>query len=149
VKRLVGTIWADVTQFVNVFGPSGTRSSKPAPAPSQVQVQASKAPEAVIDAINSSIGFGLSIRNVYVARSEAHKKAYFIAGEFVGPGANGQVGVWLKTGEIDGPGMYFSVDGFADEFSVFPYARETAIKATIYDPPARQLKRFVQDQVKK
>jgi hypothetical protein len=90
---------------------------------------------------------GLTVRNAYQARSESHERLYFVAAEFVGPGTDGEVGVWAHFGTPEDPGITMSVNGYAHTFCVCPEGQGTAARVTMDDPPAYELMRFVEKRV--
>ena len=114
-----------------------------------INVQAEPATSAQIDRISSGIENGFRIRNAHTARSDAHQNAFFVAAELVGPGANGEVAVWLHLRTPQDPGLLMSVDGYAKEFSDWPDASRTRAEATMSDKPARDLKRYVERIVRR
>lgn len=71
-------------------------------------------------------------------RSGAHQDAYFVAAEITGPGMDGTQGVWFKTGALGEPGMIFSVDNVAKEFSQLGDASRTVAQATMGDAGASE-----------
>ena len=128
------------TYFFGQSGYDGQTDIRP-------QVEASPAPASLIDDISSGLQKGFTLRHVYTAHSKVHKRAYFIAGELVGPGASGQVAVWWRTGVPEGGGLLFSVNEYAKGFSDFGDGSTTKAAVTMSDPPARKLQGFVNKMV--
>lgn len=88
---------------------------------------------------------GLSLRKAYSAKIQAARETatgYFVAGEIVGSG--GFVGVWWHGGTPDSPGMVMAVDHIADEACVCRWVRNTKSAVSMNDPPAKELKKYVE-----
>jgi len=111
-------------------------------------IQAEPATSTQIDKISSGLERGFRVRDAHTAKSEAHQSAYFVAAELVGPGANGEVAVWLHLRTPQDPGLLMSVDGYAKEFSDWPDASKTKASATMSDKPAQALQQYVESRVR-
>lgn len=91
-------------------------------------------PQALLDAIASGeeagVG-GLRLSKGYAVQSKDFKKVYVIAAEITAPGVSGEQGVWASNSlESGGGGLILSVDGFAQQFTVWPDADKTDAKIT-------------------
>ena len=139
---ITGPIWW-------LSSPSG-RAASSSSTPATQQRTFPAATRTQVDRVNAFVeeGSGLTIRNAYSAKSEAHESVYFVAAEIVGPEAAGQVGVWAHAGTPGAPGLTMSVNGYAHDFCVCPEGPGTAAAITMNDPPASDLLRFVRQRVR-
>lgn len=93
--------------------------------------------QAVLDAIAAGAqdGTGLALTEGAAYRSPDHEKVYLVAATFTATGVEDQVGVWA-TNSIDpaSPGIMMSVDGMAQQFTVWPVAEDTDAAISPADP---------------
>lgn len=84
-----------------------------------------------------------SVRSGSAVKSEDYVNAYFVAAKVYGPGIENGIGpgVWFITGDKDSPGLVFSVDSYAKEFSDFGHADRTDAEATMGSDGAREAER--------
>lgn len=92
----------------------------------------SKEPEAfdcepVPDALLAAIADGaepgvgkLRLTEGAAVRAPGYKQVYLIAAEMKAPGVDGEQGVWASNSLKPGGGIIIAVDGFAQEFTVWP-----------------------------
>lgn len=87
-----------------------------------------------------------SVRTGSAVKSKDYANAYFVAAKIYGPGIEEGVGpgVWFITGDPDSPGLIFSVNGYAEEFSDFGHADRTDAAATMGSDGAREAERCAQ-----
>jgi hypothetical protein len=105
-------------------------------------------PASVTEALQAALQVegGGGLEEAAAVRSGAHENATFVSARITGPGLPpAAVGVWLKTGSLEGPGLYFSVNSTAKAFSVFPDAATTDTQATMADPGAEDALRCVME----
>lgn len=78
----------------------------------------------------------------WALKSRIHNNAYYVAGTVVGPGIeDGELGIWIISGDKESPGLINSVNGVARTFSpVIPYAGETGFETTIADEDPKLLR---------
>ena len=134
----------------------------PAPPMSEEELAVgTPASQLIVDRINAFMEDGLSVEMVYTAPSQRLVeqlrqrlvRAYFVAGRVQGRGPQ-DVGVWIILGTSDEddvllrPGITMSVNSVAKTVSVAPDASTTASEVTMLDPPARDLYRYVESQVR-
>jgi len=71
--------------------------------------------------VKSGLLGNLKIVKFAALKSTSHKKAWYVGALLTGPGlGNGEVGVWLISGDKKSPGMIKGVGGIAGQFSEFP-----------------------------
>ncbi len=93
---------------------------------------------------------GLDSRNAVhsgiAVKSEDFVNAWFVAAIVYGPGIEDGAGpgVWYVTGDKDAPGLIFSVNTYAKEFSDFGHADRTQAGASMGDDGAREAERCAQ-----
>lgn len=85
------------------------------------------APAILLDSIAEglTVNGGGDLSNGWTVRSDDYQQAYFVAAEITGPGMDGSVGLWV-TNNIDSPGLLYSVNGMAKEFSQWGDGANTA-----------------------
>jgi hypothetical protein len=91
---------------------------------------------------------GFTLDHAYVVRSQAHQNASFFAARIAGVRPEPAVGVWLLSGSSDSPGLTLSVNAYAKEFSVAPDGAKSQAEVSMADPPASDLQRFVESQLR-
>lgn len=88
-----------------------------APAPSPEPSACAPARPALVSAIATGLEDGLSLRNGQVVRSGDYERVYMVAAVIEGPGFDGgEAAVWA-TNRANDPGLIYSVDALAAEFS--------------------------------
>ena len=115
-------------------------------APGGPPVDAAPAPETQFRHVSGFLKPGYRLQHAWATRSRAHQSAYLFAAQIVGQPASG-VGVWLIAGTPDSPGLTLSVDVDAKEFSEAPDGSTSKAQATMADPGAAELQRWVESQV--
>ena len=92
---------------------------------------------AVLEAIAAGAqdGTGLALAEGVAYKSPNHENVYLVAATFTATGVEDQVGVWA-TNSIDpaSPGIMMSVDGMAQQFTVWPVAEDTDAAISPADP---------------
>jgi hypothetical protein len=89
-------------------------------------------PGRVVRAINAGARHGVRVERAAAYRSHAFENVYAIAGELAGPGVNGEVAVWAKSGNPRQlGGLILAVDAVAQEFSDWPAADTTDAAMTV------------------
>lgn len=82
-------------------------------------------------------------------KSGSHENAWFISAEIQGSSIEGRgdIGTWLKTGDLGEDGFWLSVDGTAKQFTDFGHAekRDGEVVATMSDPGAEESRKCVED----
>ena len=101
--------------------------------------------ESVPNKVISALEGGLEITDgklsgVSAVKSNAFEEVYFIAAELNGLGLedNGDIVIFAKTGLLTDSGMYFSINGLAKSFSVFPSGADSKANITIIDDSAKE-----------
>lgn len=106
------------------------------------------ASQAQLQHVSGFLKPGYTLDHAYVAPSQAHQNATFFAARIVGARPEPAVGIWLVSGSFDSPGLTLSVDVYAKEFSVAPDGATTKFEVSMADPPASDLQRFVESQLR-
>ena len=101
---------------------------------------ASKAQRSIIQA---ALGNQYPISKIAVVKSGNHSKAYYVGAIFHADGVGNVTGIWLVGGTKDAPSLVFSVDGAAHQFSGMRKASKTKAYASIADPEAKALKKYL------
>jgi hypothetical protein len=90
--------------------------------------------------INNSPGTTITHTAAYVAGDRA--EVWFIAGELAGTGIDpgSAIGLWAMNANPDGTGsgLTIAVDGFADQFTDWPYGPDTSFEITSFEPGAQE-----------
>lgn len=83
---------------------------------------------------------GNYVTEAYAVKSNDFERVYFVAAYIYGDGMEDGVGpgVWAKSGELDGPGLFFSIDGFANEFSSWGDGGSTDAQLSQIDDGAQE-----------
>lgn len=82
-----------------------------------------------------------TLRNAYGVKSADYSDVWFIAAEIDGPGmeGDGEVGIWVKNGSLQTfEGLTMSVDGIANNMSVWPDGRTASVKVSRNDDGAQE-----------
>lgn len=95
---------------------------------------------AIVDGL--TVQGGGSISGAGAVRSGAHQRAWYVAARITGAGMDGAIGVWA-TNDLDNPGLLFSVDNIANEFSTWGDGRTTDAEFSMSDPGARESRNCV------
>jgi len=90
--------------------------------------------------IQSALGEEYPISKGLTVRSRRFPDWYYVGASFFVQGVGQEVGIWIISGPTDKPGLMFSVDGFASEFSGMGEASRTKLGASVVDEEARALK---------
>ncbi len=101
---------------------------------------ASKAQRNIIQA---ALGDRYPIIKMAVVKSGNHGNAYYVGAVFRAQGVEDMTGIWLVGGDKDSPNLVYSVDGVAHQFSGMRKASETKAYASIVDPEARALRKYL------
>lgn len=112
------------------------------------------APQLIIDHINAFMEDGFSVDTVHTAPSlelveglrQVRGPAQFVAGLVQGPGVENHVGVWIILGTLEQPGITLSVNDVAKTRSVAPDASTTDAQVRMSDPPAMDLRNYVESR---
>jgi len=84
------------------------------------------------------------IGKVYVVKSNDYENVYFCATRLSGPGiSNDCIGVWSISGDKNNPGMIFSVNGIAKEFSDYPDGSKTQANITMSGDGADLAEKYI------
>ena len=132
MKRLGGFVVAAVVAcfFVSVAGAGGivVESASPQQVAMLAAVLGDKYP--VVDSV--------------AVKSGQHGGAYYVGANFLAEGLAGKTtGVWLMGGSKSAPGLIFSVDGAAYQFSGMRRASETKAAAYISDPECKAIRKYL------
>jgi hypothetical protein len=96
-------------------------------------------PEAVRESVAALTSrSGGEIERAFIVPSGAHENAHFIAALITRPGADEKYPVWLKTGDLEGPGVLLPVNGAAIEFSAATGVTSDEATATMQTPGAQE-----------
>jgi hypothetical protein len=71
----------------------------------------------------------LQPKSVYAVKSEDYKSVYFIAGKT----ENGEIGVWSSNSVKAGEGMIMAAETYSVAISVWPDARKSRAKLSMFD----------------
>lgn len=72
---------------------------------------------------------GITFSSGAAVKSEDYSEVYMIAGRFTVPGVKQpQVGIWASNSLAADQGVLLAVDGFAEQFTVWPDADDSAAK---------------------
>jgi len=89
------------------------------------------------------------IGKIFVVKSNDFEKVYFIATRLSGPGISDDcIGVWAISGDKNDPGMIFSVNGIAKEFSDYPAGNKTTTNVTMSDDGADLVEKYILNRKK-
>lgn len=111
----------------------GIVASMDTEAPAAATPACEPVPDVYRETLIAGLSEGRALGRLSAVRSGAHQNAYFVAGQIKG---TGQVAVWFKTGGLGDPGLTFSVDARALEYSGWGDASTTDAEATMSDPGA-------------
>lgn len=116
--------------------PAPATVETPVPAESTATLDCNPVEQHVLDRIGSGAeeGTGLQMVRGSAYRSPNHEKVWFVAGEFSITGAGNQTGVWVTNSLEPSGGITMAVDGFAQEFTVWPDADTTDAAISAADP---------------
>lgn len=92
-----------------------------------------------VELIKAVLGPKYPVVKTAAVRSGNHGNAYYVGAKFAAEGAGTITGVWLMGGSKGAPGMVFSVDGGAYQFSGMRRASETKAAAYTTDQECRAL----------
>jgi hypothetical protein len=114
-------------------GDNRTESPQVTGPPTTVTGRCEKVSSALLNAIAEGLtvsGSG-TLRGGYAVKSKDFSKVYMVAADIQGTGMEGdnEIGVWA-TNSLDGAGLIFAVDGFAQEFSDWGHGDETDANIT-------------------
>lgn len=131
-RLLIGTLLLTVA-----CSGGGSTSAKSTPGPCVAVSQA------MLDGIAS--GAEKSVGTVKLSRGEAVKspdfdKVYFIAAHLSAPGVKDEVAVWSSNSLAPGGGLILAVDGYAQQFTVWPDADKSSAKISKADPSVGRAK---------
>lgn len=107
--------------------------------PLKIEV-ASKAQRNIIQA---ALGDQYPVSKIAVVKSGKHGKAYYVGAVFHAIGVGNITGVWLVWGEKNAPGLVFSVDGAAHQFSGMRKASKTKGAAYVFDEECKILQKYL------
>lgn len=72
---------------------------------------------------------GITFSSGAAVKSEDYSEVYMIAGRFTVPGVDQpQVGIWASNALAPNEGVILAVDAFAEQFTVWPDAEDSAAK---------------------
>lgn len=119
----------------NTVRPTNTPSPTETPQPQRSE-RCIPASEAQLDGIRNGIKDidpNNDIVDGWAVRSNDFERVYIVAAEIHGAGIRpGEaIGVWAISGDLDSPGLFLAVDGFAKGFSPYPDASKTTAEITI------------------
>lgn len=120
---------SDTTEGPAKAAPANTEEK--APADNCLKVSAAMA-EAIGSGEESGVGMKPGV--IAAVKSPDFAKVYFIAMKFGASGIDDQVGVWASNSVKPGGGILMSVDGFAQQFTVWPNADGTDAAISKADP---------------
>lgn len=103
-----------------------------------------QASESQKNLIQAALGDQYLISKIAAIKSGSHGKAYYVGAVFNAVGVGNVTGIWLVGGEKDKPSLVYSVDGDAHQFSGMRKASETKAYATIADPEAKALEKYLE-----
>ena len=74
----------------------------------------------------------------FAVQSDDFEQVHFVAAQITGPELDGIVGVWAISGTPDKPGLIYSVNGYAHQFSGYGLGSATDAGITMDDHGAQQ-----------
>ena len=101
------------------------------------------ASEAQRNLIQAALGDQYPISKTAAVKSSSHSRAYYVGAIFHAEGVGNVTGIWIVGGTKDAPNLVYSVNGAAHQFSGMRKASETKASATIRDPEAKALKKYL------
>lgn len=93
--------------------------------------------------IQRALGNQYPVLETAAVRSSNHSRAYYVGAKFRVSGVGELVGIWLIGGNKSTPNLIFSVDGVAHQFSGMRKASKTKAYATINDPEAKVIRKYL------
>lgn len=132
-----------IAVFIIVLCSCTTSGDPGATGPSGVGSRCEPASGAQVQTLRSAIQDEQArngIENVYAVRSKDFQRVWMVAGGITGDGikAGQAIGVWAMNGEKDSPGLTFSVNYMAKEFSGFGLGSGTKAAITMNDDGAKE-----------
>lgn len=111
------------------------------------------ASEKQIDNIRSAIQDdtpGNSVTNLYAVKSQDFERVYMVGGNITGDGIEpGQaIGVWAVSGAPENPGVFYSVNHMALNFSDMGLGSKTKFGISMSDDGAEEVKECVRISLK-
>lgn len=113
--------------------PSETPAAVPEPAEPEVECLESPRMAAAI-AEGEQEGVGFKPRAIGVVKSDQARELYLFAVQFSATGIDAQVGVWASNALEPGEGLLMSMDGTAQEFTVWPSGPDSSFELDPNDP---------------
>jgi len=85
----------------------------------------------------------------YVVKSKDYERVYFAATRLFGFGITDDcIGVWAISGDKNDPGMIFSINGIAKEFSDYPDGNLTKGNVTMSDDGAKLVEKYILNKIR-
>lgn len=80
------------------------------------------------------------IKSVYAVRSNDYERVWFVAAEITGTGIQPKqvIGLWAISGELEQPGLTYSVNSFALQFSDWGDGTKTDAQLSEFDDGAQE-----------
>ena len=116
-----------------------THAPTPRPLATPTPSRCLEVPAAAVGALATGLKGGTRLANVQAVKSSDFANAFFVSAYINGPGIapNSVTGTWV-TNRIDGSAGFFSVDGFAREFSDWADGTKTTAQFSMTNDGARQ-----------
>lgn len=96
--------------------------------------------------IQTALGDKYQVLDAAAIRSTRDKKVYYVGAKFSAEGISAPVGVWLINGDKGAPGLIYSADFIAEEFSGMRLAGDTKIGDRSSDPETKALQDYLESR---
>lgn len=97
--------------------------------------------------IKSTLDKSITTTSSAMIKSSNHKNAFYIGVNFFARGVKGKMtGIWLIGGTRNKPGLLFSINGYAHQFSGMRKASETKAAAYSHDPEAKFILKYLRSK---
>ena len=137
-STLAAAAMLSLTLLTGCGGGAAGPSADPAPSttPTPTPDGCLSVPRSLLRAIASGAEDGVSFKITRGAavRSPDFKRVFFVAGQLAGAGGLDDAVVWVSNSLQPGGGTFMAVDGFAQQFTVWPDADTTDAQISGADP---------------
>lgn len=99
------------------------------PEPSRCMPVSPELLAAIASGVEEGVG-ELTLTEGAAVKSDDYSEVYLVAGKLKAPGVDGDIGVWATNSLTPGQGLTLAVDGFAQEFTVWPDGGKSSAEVT-------------------
>ena len=97
--------------------------------------------------IKAALDKGITITSSAMIKSSNHQNAFYIGVNFYARGVKDKMtGIWIMGGTRNKPGLLFSINGYAHQFSGMRKASETKAAAYSHDPEAKLILKYLRSK---